>query len=809
MKPHWNACRSFLRRHAEALFIIAFIVADCFAPSWFITLAASIAILAVSLPAIRNMRSLTASGRVTYLQGLVKTARVQRLGLLLFWLFSIRWLLSAAADANLFRTDGQSLSMSKSLLLAAQQFAALDFITHPILIYVVACTIAILLRTRLKATKQDPDLIRQRQLWSGTSHFLFLGAFIASVLSVTVSAGGPVRMLANWLILSACDANLFGTPISALPEGIIDVTVPQLPRVDPAGTFSDLAFAQTFENFLVVAVSLLMLSVLLQPALKLTSFLTSFCWRVVSPHSVQNIVESFLAALRLPSRALNFKEAHSFWMNAGRSLCWIAACYASLFWLFGFCGGPLGLAIQNWMLASGVDAGFGYSTSAAEWLFQPNLRIFVASVVAMYATAPLAVTGIVVLPYAKPRTLILNSDGLSFSQGPFLCLWGRQFRLWSDLKSITVKRINRKQQQQQQCAQFILSFRSGGHVSFNDKQVSWRDLKVLLEAVDQHAVACSIDQNVFAVCQELEAQDPAAAYSDGIDDSAIKMIPAQQFKSTIFVALQPGELLPTTQTRIIKQLASKPLCAVYLARAEDGRMVIVKHFYLAADTDETRAFAKLLQREYELLSRLDHPGIAKVLQSFSVDHSTYLVIEHRQGSDLRAVVDEHGARSENLVITWAKQLCEIMIYLHSRDPAIVHRDLTPDNIIAGEDGQLRLIDFGAAREFLEGTTGTMIGKQCYVAPEQLRGDATLKSDIYSFGCTLNFLLTGRDPIALSQSSPGGSVDCSEGLNRLVGECTSFEEDHRPASFEDISKRLNELDRGFKLKIPQPKAEAAA
>jgi hypothetical protein len=99
MNCYWHPCRSFLRRHAEALFIVAFIIADCFASGWFITLAASVAILAVSLPAIRNIWSLNAAGRVTYLQGLVKTPRVQRLGLLLFWLFSIRWLLSAAADA--------------------------------------------------------------------------------------------------------------------------------------------------------------------------------------------------------------------------------------------------------------------------------------------------------------------------------------------------------------------------------------------------------------------------------------------------------------------------------------------------------------------------------------------------------------------------------------------------------------------------------------------------------------------------------------------------------------------------------------
>jgi tRNA A-37 threonylcarbamoyl transferase component Bud32 len=552
--------------------------------------------------------------------------------------------------------------------------------------------------------------------------------------------------------------------------------------------------------------------------LRFTSFLTSFCWRVVSPGSLQNIIEAFLEALRLKERVLGFSQKRVLWGNALRTIAWLTVCYGVLFWVFGFCGGPLGLGIQNWMIASGVDAGFLGFDGADKFLFSNNYRIFLGSIVALYGTAPLAVTASVILPYAKARKITLNTDGISFYQGPYLSLLGRQTRLWSDLQSLRILKAKSSTSEAKVSAEpnklsarptFELKFRSGGRIKFDTTQIPAQDLRVLLDAIDQHAIACTVDPEIFEICQSLEDKAKEQATTDGIEDASILSISKQEFKSTVFVPFSPGEFIPGTKTRIIKQLASKPLCAVYLAREADGKMQIVKQFYLADETDETKAFAKILQREYDLLSKLDHPGIAKVATSFSVDKSTFLIIEHRPGSDLRAIVKEHGARSEGLTISWAEQLCQIMIFLHHRETSILHRDLTPDNIIIGEDGQLRLIDFGAAREFLEGITGTMIGKQCYVAPEQLRGEATTQSDIFSFGCTLYFVLTGRDPKALSQSSPAKDLDCSEEIDQLIRDCTSFEASQRPASFDEVLQRLKKIEKGFRIKLSPLKDKVPA
>ena len=804
-------CGRLLRRHREALFIVAFLLAGFLLSESALCVVTGIVLLFFGLLVARQLIKLPPSAHTAYLKALAKTPMAQRLGLLVFSTSVVKWIVTAGGEADRF-----------SFKTGGLQLPALDcsFIALPFIIYTIVSLLAVLLRRALAATKRDPDLVRQRKLWTGITYCLFMGAYAGSIAAVMLCVHGQrdyylagssnsangANFLANSHSTNISTAswinNFKGSDTSGPPP---DISQPSLWAVDNTGLFSNLAYQHSFETFVVVASSVLVFLLLLQPALRLTAFLTSFCWRIVSPLSLQNIIESFLETLRLPQRAFILKNAHPFLLNMSRTLLWIIACYASLFWLFGFCGGPLGYAIQSWMLASAKDAGFYYQDSgfSPDWLFQPNFRIFIASIIALYGTAPLAITATVFLPYNKPRKIIVNTDGLSLPQGPFLSMWFRSFRLWSDLKSISAATDKDPAK-----SKLVLKFHSGGALRFTVAQISAQDLRVLLNSVDEHAVSCAINADVFTLCRTLEEKETEAA-SDGVSDSAIKSIQAQEFKSTVFAPLQAGDILPDGKSRVVKQLGTKPLCATYLARLEDGRMAVVKQFYLEEDNEETRAIAKLFQREFDLLSNLDHPGISKVLGSSVVGSSTYLMIEHRPGTDLRSIVTEHGARSESAIIAWAQQLCEIMIYLHQHKPAIIHRDLTPDNIIAGEDGQLRLIDFGAAREFLEGITGTMIGKQCYMAPEQVRGDANQRSDIYSFGGTLNFLLTGSDPIALSQSSPANSIDCSEKLDALIRDCTTFDEEQRIQSFEEVLQRLKHLQRPLKIRLNLTKPEAVA
>src|ERR1700736_4000745 len=138
-------------------------------------------------------------------------------------------------------------------------------------------------------------------------------------------------------------------------------------------------------------------------------------------------------------------------------------------------------------------------------------------------------------------------------------------------------------------------------------------------------------------------------------------------------------------------------------------------------------------------------------------------------------------------------MATILKYLHEQDPPLLHRDFTPDNLVLCEDGSIVVIDFGAANEFIGSATGTFVGKHAFIAPEQFRGKACVQSDIYAFGCTLHFLLTGQEPEALSTSNPETpGVRVSPDLAQLVVTCTEMEPKDRYQSAAQLLPLLRGL-----------------
>ncbi len=259
--------------------------------------------------------------------------------------------------------------------------------------------------------------------------------------------------------------------------------------------------------------------------------------------------------------------------------------------------------------------------------------------------------------------------------------------------------------------------------------------------------------------------------------------------------LSPGQLVGDNRFEVIKSIGvggqgKAYLCKQLDASAEQSETVVLKETIIPifADSSIRRKALESFDKEAQLLKSLKCDGVVDLLDYFVEDHRAYLVLEHVDGSNLRDLVLTHGALPEEQVQDLAIQMCEILKALHAN--GVVHRDFTPDNLILNSRGKLKLIDFNVAQQIREGSSGTIVGKHAYLPPEQFRGKASTQSDLYAFGATLYFLLTGCDPEPISQSAPSSkNAGTSKLMNDIVKRATCLQTNNRYACAEEIEADL--------------------
>ena len=154
--------------------------------------------------------------------------------------------------------------------------------------------------------------------------------------------------------------------------------------------------------------------------------------------------------------------------------------------------------------------------------------------------------------------------------------------------------------------------------------------------------------------------------------------------------------------------------------------------------------------EPDLLNRLDHPALPRLYDIVEQDGKLFMITDYIDGISLDKKLEAEGRIAEDTITDWAIQLCTVLDYLHSMKPnPIIYRDIKPSNIMLTENGRLKLIDFGTAREYKPHSYAdtVYIGTRGYAAPEQFgTGQTTAASDIYSLGVTLHHLVTGKSPV---------------------------------------------------------------
>ena len=184
---------------------------------------------------------------------------------------------------------------------------------------------------------------------------------------------------------------------------------------------------------------------------------------------------------------------------------------------------------------------------------------------------------------------------------------------------------------------------------------------------------------------------------------------------------------------------------------ETGGMIAVKE--VAIKSEEDAALTEKIMREVELLKQFDHPNIVKMLGYQLEGDSLEIFLEYVPGGSLHGVLKRFGALGQVLVANYTSQILSGLAYLHAKQ--IAHRDLKCANVLLTSDGKVKLADFGCSKrlERLEATIGdktlfaqTFTGSVPWMAPEVIsQSGHTTKADIWSVGCLVIEMLSGRPP----------------------------------------------------------------
>lgn len=212
--------------------------------------------------------------------------------------------------------------------------------------------------------------------------------------------------------------------------------------------------------------------------------------------------------------------------------------------------------------------------------------------------------------------------------------------------------------------------------------------------------------------------------------------------------LEPGTVL-AGRYHIERFLAGGGMGRVYLAHDQRlaNRRCAIKEIFDRFNNPEERARAiEYFHREADTLSQLKHPSVPAIFDRFGEGNCHYLVMDYIDGANLEdELAAQGGSLPESRVIEIARELCEVLIHLHSFRPPIIYRDMKPGNVILTPEGRAVLIDFGIARIFTPQGKATLIGTPGFAPPEQYTGKVDERSDLYGLAATLHYLLTGRDP----------------------------------------------------------------
>lgn len=266
-------------------------------------------------------------------------------------------------------------------------------------------------------------------------------------------------------------------------------------------------------------------------------------------------------------------------------------------------------------------------------------------------------------------------------------------------------------------------------------------------------------------------------------------------------SLEVGDLVLDGRYEITSIIHTSGMANVYSVLDKNlNKRWCLKEIVKSEAGKENIEYYSLLQ-EANILKNLNNSNIPRIVTIEEEDDSIFIVMDFIEGTSVKTYLVNNGVVKQQLAVKWAKQICGIMIYLHNRKEPIFYRDMKPDNIMIQEDGNVKLIDFGVSVAISENNKyiKKRLGTPGFAAPEQRKVGAPydLRSDIYAFGRTLYYMLTGINPSLVKgklKSIREVDSSLSIGLEKVVLNCIEEDPDKRYESMEHVLYALNNYEK---------------
>ncbi len=254
--------------------------------------------------------------------------------------------------------------------------------------------------------------------------------------------------------------------------------------------------------------------------------------------------------------------------------------------------------------------------------------------------------------------------------------------------------------------------------------------------------------------------------------------------------------------------------SIYLGtHRESGAQVAIKKLHPAVSQDAN--IRARFEREMLVLSRLDHPNIIEYHGGGQLDGQLFYIMELVSGGTVKDLLERQGAFAWPVVVELSRQICSALQHAHNH--GVIHRDLKPSNLFLTRDGELKLGDFGIARDLHSSdltSSGMTVGTHAYMAPEQITGDLAIsgKADLYALGCCIFEMLTSQKvfdgenfaqlfeqhlkvtPRQVATLVP----DCPPDLDDVVRQCLAKNPDDRPFNARSVQGVMFELGESYDL-----------